>query len=210
MNKYRALLLIGAPGSGKGTQGKTLGMLPGFYHCSCGEVFRSIDVRTDLGRIFLECSSNGLLVPDEASIQLWNARIRDCEKNRAFKPELDYLVLDGIPRNAEQARLMESIVEVKIVFHLQCSSPVELAARLRKRALKDNRLDDASDAVIQRRLEVYEQESKALLAHYSPALIHHLDALRPPHVVLSDILSHIIQSSEPSSMAHAVIGAIHK
>ena len=196
MKKYRAILLIGAPGSGKGTQGKTLGMLPGFFHCSCGEVFRSLDVRTDLGKTFLEYSCRGQLVPDEASIQLWRARIGDCENNRAFKPDLDYLVLDGIPRNAAQARLMASMVEVKKVFHLNCSSREELALRLRKRALKDNRLDDASDAVIQRRLDVYDDEAKSLLAYYPPTLIHHLDALRPPHVVLHDILACIIQSQE--------------
>jgi adenylate kinase len=194
MTKYRAFLLVGAPGSGKGTQGKALGMLPGFFHCACGDVFRSIDVHTDLGKAFLEYSSKGLLVPDEASIELWQIRIRDCEKNRMLNPGLDYLVLDGIPRNVTQARLMDSIVEVKKVFYLECPSRDELATRLRKRALKENRLDDAKETVIKRRLEIFEQEAKALLAHYPASLIIHLDALRPPHVVMSEILNCVIRS----------------
>ena len=103
MLKYRTILIFGPPGSGKGTQGKTIGTLPGFFHCSCGEVFRSIDVRTELGATFLDYSSKGQLVPDEITIQLWQARIKSCVESRAYKPEIDRLVLDGIPRNADQA-----------------------------------------------------------------------------------------------------------
>ena len=68
-----------------------------------------------------------------------------------FKPEIDFLVLDGIPRNVEQAKYMERDIEVLKVFHLSCPDRTELARRLRKRALKDNRFDDANEAVIQQR-----------------------------------------------------------
>ncbi|MDZ4287921.1 MAG: nucleoside monophosphate kinase, partial [Prosthecobacter sp.] len=108
--KYRAILLFGPPGSGKGTQGKALGSLPGFFHCSCGDVFRSMDLRTELGRAFLEHSSQGRLVPDEITIQLWLARIRSCVETGVFKPDEDRLVLDGIPRIARQAALMDEMV----------------------------------------------------------------------------------------------------
>ena len=59
--KYQTFLLFGAPGSGKGTQGKTLGTIPRYYHCACGDVFRSIDTRTKVGKAFLEYSSKGQL-----------------------------------------------------------------------------------------------------------------------------------------------------
>jgi adenylate kinase len=52
--KYHTYLLFGAPGSGKGTQGRTLGSIPRFFHCACGDVFRSIDTRTKVGRAFLD------------------------------------------------------------------------------------------------------------------------------------------------------------
>src|SRR5213592_3638218 len=61
--RYNTFILFGAPGSGKGTQGKTLGTIPRFYHCACGDVFRSIDTRTKVGKAFLEYSSKGQLVP---------------------------------------------------------------------------------------------------------------------------------------------------
>ena len=44
--KYTTYLLFGAPGSGKGTQGRSLGSIPRFFHCACGDVFRTIDTRT--------------------------------------------------------------------------------------------------------------------------------------------------------------------
>ena len=45
---YKAILLFGAPGSGKGTQGKILGAIPGFYHSACGDVFRSLDLQSEI------------------------------------------------------------------------------------------------------------------------------------------------------------------
>src|SRR4051812_41030610 len=126
MDRYRTYLLVGAPGSGKGTQGKTLGDLPRFFHCACGDVFRSIDTRTAVGQAFLEYSSRGQLVPDEITIELWLARIKAAVENHVFKPDLDHLVLDGIPRNANQARLMEQLVAVEKVFHLDCPSRDDL------------------------------------------------------------------------------------
>ena len=57
--KYCAILLFGAPGSGKGTQGKILGTIPNFFHCACGDVFRSLSVHSAIGRTFLRYSSRG-------------------------------------------------------------------------------------------------------------------------------------------------------
>ena len=54
MRRYACHLLIGAPGSGKGTQGKVLGTIPGYFHMACGEVFRALDLRTPIGRRFAE------------------------------------------------------------------------------------------------------------------------------------------------------------
>src|SRR6478609_11504014 len=75
MMRYKTFILFGAPGSGKGTQGKTLGSIPRFFHCPCGDVFRSIDTRTEVGMAFLEYSSKGQLVPDEITVELWKEAI---------------------------------------------------------------------------------------------------------------------------------------
>jgi adenylate kinase len=189
--RYNTFILFGAPGSGKGTQGKTLGTIPRFYHCACGDVFRSIDTRTKVGQAFLEYSSKGQLVPDEITVELWREAIDAAVEGHKFKPDIDTLVLDGIPRNVGQAEIMEDMIDVKKVFHLHCSNQGTLFSRLKKRALKDNRLDDANDQVIQRRLDIYETESKPVLSHYPQELITVVDATQPPAKVLLDILESV-------------------
>jgi adenylate kinase len=189
--KYKTYILFGPPGSGKGTQGKTLGSIPRFYHCPCGDVFRSIDTRSKVGKAFLEYSSKGQLVPDEITVELWQEAIDAAVDGHKFKPDIDILVLDGIPRNVSQAKIMEEMIDVEKVFHLSCPSRETLFARLKKRALKDNRLDDANEQVIQRRLETYEQESKPVLSYYDKEKVRTVDATQPPAKVLFDILASV-------------------
>ena len=191
-NRYRTFLIFGAPGSGKGTQGAILGRIPRFNHCACGDVFRSLDTRTVLGQQFVDYSSRGVLVPDELTVQLWKTNIDSRAEMHLFKPDIDFLVLDGIPRNIEQARIMEKYIDVLHVFHLSCPNRSELVRRLRKRALKDNRFDDAKDETIERRIRTYEDESKPMLEYYSADRITDIDATQHPAVVFNAILSRII------------------
>ena len=187
-DRYNTILIFGAPGSGKGTQGKALGSVPRFFHCACGDVFRSLDTRTKLGQAFLAYSSRGELVPAEITVELWKVQIDYAVNAHRFKPELDYLVLDGIPRSIEQARLMKALIKVKKVFHLSCANRKELVTRLKKRALKDNRLDDANEAIIHHRLDTYEAESQPVLDYYGPDLVQTIDATQAPVKVLLEIL----------------------
>lgn len=186
------MIFLGAPGSGKGTQGKILGTIPRFLHFACGDVFRSLDTRTALGRQFVDYSSRGELVPDELTISLWKAQIDNLADTHIYKPDIDVLVLDGIPRDVRQAELLDQYVEVQHVFHLSCPNRDELARRMRKRALKDNRIDDASDKVIDRRIATYEAETKPILAYYPDNLITDIDATQPPVKVFYEILQRII------------------
>jgi adenylate kinase len=189
--KYHTYILFGAPGSGKGTQGKTLGTIPRFFHCPCGDVFRSIDTRTKVGKAFLDYSSKGKLVPDDITVELWKEAIDAAVEGHKFKPDIDVLVLDGIPRNVNQARIMDDLIDVQQVFHLSCPNRETLFTRLKKRALKDNRLDDANEEVIQRRLATYEEESKPVLAYYGDDRITVVDATQSPARVLFKILESV-------------------
>jgi adenylate kinase len=191
-NRYKTILIFGAPGSGKGTQGKALGNVPRFFHCACGDVFRSLDTRTKIGQAFLEYSSRGELVPAEVTVELWQVQIQSNVEAHKFKPDLDTLVLDGIPRNIEQATLMEALIDVAHVFYLRCPDRAELVKRLKKRALKDNRLDDANEAVIHQRLDTYEEESKPVLKYYGPERTKVIDATQPPVKVLFEMLQTLV------------------
>ena len=190
--KRPAIILLGAPGAGKGTQGKILGTIPRFFHCECGNVFRSLDTRTPLGQKFVEYSSRGELVPDELTVELWKTQVANWSDVHVYKPDIDYLVLDGIPRNVEQARIMNQFIQVEQVFHLSCPDRGELARRMRKRALKDNRIDDANESVIQRRIETYEAETKPILDFYPDEIICQIDATKPPVQVINQITSVIL------------------
>ena len=200
--KFRTFLMFGAPGSGKGTQGKVLGTIPRFHHMACGDVFRSLDTRTALGQEFVKYSSEGKLVPDEVTVKLWRANINDSVRTHNFKPDIDFLVLDGIPRNVEQAQFMEQDIEVLQVFHLACPDRAELARRLRKRALKENRFDDANEQTIQRRIQTYEDESKPILDYYESGpyagrhIVTHIDAGQSPAKVVHDVLTRVMELEE--------------
>jgi adenylate kinase len=193
MNRYITYLIMGAPGSGKGTQGKVLGTIPRFFHCACGDVFRSLDTRTPLGKKFIEYSSKGMLVPDDLTVELWRSSIEAQVVGGHFKPDIDALVLDGIPRTPNQAALMKDVIDVRGVLHLSCPNRAELVRRLRKRALKDNRLDDANEKVIQDRLRAYEEETKPVLDYFE-GIVSTIDATQPPVKVLSDMLTAIWQT----------------
>src|SRR5262245_14074854 len=179
-HRYQTILLFGAPGAGKGTQGKILGHVPGFYHLSCGEVFRTLDVHSELGKTFYEYSSRGELVPDDVTVKMWQQNIHAQTVLSLYKPHSDLLVLDGIPRNVAQAKLMEKHINVLLVLHLVCPDKEQMITRLRRRALKENRVDDAKEEVIRRRWQVYEKETFPVLNHYAKSSIREVDAMGSP------------------------------
>jgi adenylate kinase len=195
-DRYQTILLVGAPGAGKGTQGKILGQIPGFFHLSCGEVFRTIDIHSDLGKVFYEYSSRGELVPDEVTVRMWNENIRAQTVLGLFKPKVDLLVLDGIPRNVNQARLLDRYINVLKIIRLVCTDKEEMIRRLRRRALKENRVDDAREDVIRKRREVYEEETKPILDFYPSELIAEVDAIGSPARILQIILENVVPVQE--------------
>lgn len=197
-SRYQTILLFGAPGSGKGTQGKILGHVPGFYHLSCGEVFRTLNVHSELGKKFVEYSSRGELVPDNLTIRMWQENIRAQTILSIYKPDNDLLVLDGIPRNTHQADVMDAHINVLQIIHLTCSDKNKMFERLRRRAIKENRLDDAKEDVIRRRWEVYENETYPVLAHYPKEIVRTVEALGSP----AEVLQHILEIVVPVQAAH--------
>ena len=191
--KYRAILMIGAPGSGKGTHGKILGTIPNFFHCACGDVFRSLRPETPLGKIFLKYSSRGHLVPDKPTIELWRQFIHGSVKIGRFHPASDTLVLDGIPRSVPQARMLSGTLNVVAVFYLTSAKKENLVARMQRRAIKDNRLDDANLDVIRERLKIYEQETRPVLDFYGKHLVHRINTDESPVATFAKILKCVVK-----------------
>jgi adenylate kinase len=199
--KYRTILMFGAPGSGKGTHGKILGSIPGFYHCACGDVFRDLRADTELGKVFIEYSSRGKLVPDEPTIALWRKTIDASTQTGRFHPSVDTLVLDGIPRNVQQAKILGDALDVVAVFYLYAADKKNLIMRLQRRALKENRLDDAKLDIIQQRLKVYEKETRPVLKFYGKKLVHSINTDGTPVEVFSKVLKEVVKLKKKSPPA---------
>ena len=193
MAKCKAVLMLGAPGTGKGTQGQMLGKLPGVVHVAMGDIFRGLDKTSELGKVFVEYSTKGLLVPDEFVVKLWKAHMDKMIAGGKFTPASDLLILDGLPRNVNQAKEIEDCVNVTKIVVLRCEHGMnDIIQRMKDRALKQNRADDANEATIRRRFEVYDAETSPVLAHYPAKLRIDVDALQTPIEVAHDVLCAVL------------------
>jgi len=186
--KFRTILLFGSPGAGKGTQGKILGALPNYLHISSGDLFRNLRIQNPIGQTFLDYASKGKLVPDEPTMSLWHDDIENRIRNGIFDPNTDTLLLDGIPRNPTQAKLLDDRLNVVGLLNLFCKDLDIMVERLQARALRQNRLDDANLDTIRNRLEIYEAETRPVLKHYGDSLVHTIDSTQTPVRVLRDVL----------------------
>lgn len=194
--KYRTVLLFGAPGAGKGTQGTMLGSVPGFHHFSTGEMFRNLDPYSETGKTFREYSVRGELVPDELTVDLWCQCMQAQWTLGIYHPFSELLVLDGIPRNVRQTELMAEHVDVLGIVLLQATDQKLMLDRLRGRALKEGRADDAQEAVIKRRLQIFEETTAPLLAEYPCDIVHRVDAIGSPAMVLKRVLEAVTPIQE--------------
>ena len=194
--KFRTILLFGSPGAGKGTQGKILGALPNYLHISSGDLFRNLRIQNPIGQTFLDYASKGKLVPDEPTMSLWHDDIENRIRNGIFDPNTDTLLLDGIPRNPTQAKLLDDRLIVVGLLNLFCKDLDIMVERLQARALRQNRLDDANLDTIRNRLEIYEAETRPVLNHYGDSLVHTIDSTQTPVRVLRDVLE-VLAKLEP-------------
>jgi adenylate kinase len=186
--KYQALLLIGLPGSGKSTQGKILGSLPGIHYWEASETFRAIDADSEIGRLIHQYISRGELIPDELAVSLCLDDLKARVIAGAYHPATDILVFDGIPRTVKQAALLDERVAVMKILYLVCDDIGQVIQRLRQRAVEQDRADDANESIISHRLEVYQRYTAEMLEYYPIECIVKIDALRSPVEVLDQIL----------------------
>lgn len=192
LKRYRCVLLFGAPGTGKGTQGGILGKIPGFFHLAVGDIFRAIDRHSPMGQEIHSYVSAGQLVPDDLTIRIWRQALQAHITLGGYQPWQQLLVLDGLPRNVAQARLVQPDLDVRQVIYLQCQDEEGLIRRIQKRAMEEKRADDADEQVIRHRFEVYRGISAPVLKYYDDELISQVEASGTPAEVLARILSRVI------------------
>ena len=161
------LILLGPPGSGKGTQAGFIKNKLNVPHLSTGDILRkSVKDATDLGKIVDEIMGKGKLVPDSLVLDVIRERIleEDCKKG---------FILDGYPRNLAQAESLKFVLEeinMKIdqIIFLDVDFDV-LQSRIENRAKENNgeiRVDDTSEVLI-KRLDEYKNQTAPLENYYS-------------------------------------------
>jgi adenylate kinase len=191
-NRYPAALIFGVPGAGKGTQGEILTRVPGFFHLSSGVIFRKLDPKSEEGRTIRDYALRGELAPDDVTIRIWHAWLQAQRAADRFRPAEHLLLLDGIPRNINQCKLLERHVDVKVIVHLVCNDEEAMIDRIRRRAILEDRPDDASESVIRRRFEVYREETEPEHAYYSPDIEKNVESSRIQAEVLLHCLQHLV------------------
>ena len=180
------LLLIGAPGAGKGTQAELLARRFGIAHISSGDLLRQhVRNQTLLGQLAKKYVDNGDLVPDGIVMDM-------LRKPVVAAAEAGGYVLDGFPRTVEQAKTAFAVAqslgaEVQAAIHLDVPRE-ELVRRL----LRRRRGSDDTEAVIENRLQVYLDKTVPLLEYYAGReWMFIVDGAQPPEAVHEDIVARL-------------------
>ncbi len=181
------IILMGPPGSGKGTQGEILASLWHVPRIAPGDIFRAeVKNDTELGRQVKAFSAAGKLVPDEVAIAVMRSRLSQPDAACGW-------ILDGFPRTIPQAEALDRLLadmqqRYDAVVNLDVPEEV-LLPRLRQRAVEQGRADD-TDEVIRERLREYQQKTKPLLKFYADCVIQ-IDGTPALEIVTQSIKSKV-------------------
>jgi adenylate kinase len=180
------LLLIGAPGAGKGTQAELLAGRLGITHISSGDLLRQhVRDETTLGQTIRSYVDQGDLVPDGVVMDMLRKPVVAASETGGY-------VLDGFPRTVDQAKAAFAVAqplgaEVQAAVHLDVPTD-ELVRRL----LSRGRGSDDTEAVIEHRLQVYEENTVPLLEYYAGReWMFTVDGAQPAEEVHSDIVGRL-------------------
>jgi adenylate kinase len=158
------IVLLGAPGSGKGSQAALLVRELDLPHISTGELLReAVKAGTLLGQKAEAVINRGELVSDDIMLGLLEERLTEADVKNGF-------ILDGYPRNLAQAEALDELLErigQPVDEALQIDVDVEMVIdRIAKRAAEEGRSDDTED-VVRKRIEVYGGQSAPVIDYYA-------------------------------------------
>ena len=180
------MLLIGPPGSGKGTQGELLSRRLGLEHIAAGDLLRAeVAAGTSIGREVSALLERGELVPDQTVIDLVLPKVIAAAQAGGY-------LLDGFPRSVEQAVEARKLADranagPDAVVYLDVPRE-ELARRILERAKVQGRTDDNEHTVVTR-LHVFDEATRPLIEYYrGRGLLHVIDAARDEDTVTTAIL----------------------
>ncbi len=158
------IVLLGAPGSGKGTQAALLKDHYSIPHISTGVLLReAVANETALGKQAKAIMDRGELVPDDVMLDLIRERLGQEDVRAGY-------ILDGYPRNLAQAEALDAVlgdvglpVQEAVLIEVDEDQVVE---RIAKRAMEEGRSDDTEE-VVRKRMRVYEEQTAPVAGHYA-------------------------------------------
>ena len=158
------IVLLGAPGSGKGTQAALLVNDLNLPHISTGELLRSaVKAGTELGKKAKVVMDRGELVSDDIMLGLIEERLAQPDAKAGF-------ILDGYPRNLAQARALDELlarIEQPVDEALQIDVNVDMVIeRIAKRAAEEGRSDDTEE-VVRNRMKIYSDQTAPVINYYA-------------------------------------------
>ena len=157
------IVILGAPGSGKGTQAKMLVGHLGVPHISTGVLLRNAAKRgTELGLLAKSIIDQGELVPDNIMSDMIEERLGRDDVANGF-------ILDGYPRNVPQAKSLDAMLDrlgrpVQEIIHIDVD-PEQIIRRLAKRQELEGRVDDA-ETTVRNRMRVYAEQTAPVADYY--------------------------------------------
>lgn len=181
------LLLIGPPGSGKGTQGERLAERLGLEHIAAGDLLRAeVDAQTPVGRRVTDLMQRGDLVPDAVILSLLMPKVLAAADGNGY-------LLDGFPRSVEQAVEARKLADQAgagpdAVIYLDAPRD-ELMRRILARAEIEGRADD-NPTTVANRLEVFDEATRPLIDYYREReMLHVIDANMDEQAVTDQIVA---------------------
>lgn len=159
------IVLFGPPGAGKGTQSEKLIDKYQLVHLSTGDIFRSnIKGATELGTLAKSYMDKGQLVPDEVTIRMLESEVNKHPNAKGF-------IFDGFPRTKAQAEALDNLLKSKntsitMMLALEVEE-AELKKRLLLRGKDSGRPDDQNPEIIQKRIDVYNNETSPVKDYYT-------------------------------------------
>lgn len=183
------MLIIGPPGSGKGTQAERICVELGIVAISTGDIFRAnVKGETPLGLEAKKYIDNGDFVPDSVTNRMVRDRLAQSDVAQGF-------LLDGYPRTSPQVDELDDIlaaadVNLDVVVQLTADDE-ELVKRLLGRALETGRSDD-NEEVIRHRLDLYREQTEVVVSRYAErGILAKVDGLGPMDEVTERIMDAI-------------------
>ncbi|MDL2308398.1 adenylate kinase [Bacteroidales bacterium OttesenSCG-928-B11] len=187
------IVLLGGPGSGKGTQAKLIKTKYGLEHLSTGALFRhEIAIRSGIGIIAQQAIDKGNYCPDNLTLNMLNQHINASGNTKGF-------IFDGVPRTIHQAKMMDGIdyspiVPVSLVIYIFVED-AEIEKRILGRANEENRSDDNPE-VIKQRIRNFHQLTEPLIQYYSEQnKLMSVNGMQPINEVFNAI-DHILSTHE--------------